>query len=127
MDEMEASSSQDIVDIVILPPNSGDQNIPSGGKQDDDEEILDVDRLLQNVPGEVTVHYNDLELSEEENEEPTAGNSQQGRRTEEVSQELGELVKVGDEKLEQRKVIRNYNLADRLCASYHPRLRVKKW
>ena len=60
-DLVEASSSQDL-EIVLLPPDSGDQPIESDEEGDDN--VLDEDYFPQETAGEVEIHGGEFDEDE---------------------------------------------------------------
>ena len=57
-DVVEASSSQEL-EIVLFPPDSGDQHIESDEEGDDN--VLDEDYFPQETAGEVEIHGGDFD------------------------------------------------------------------
>ncbi|XP_042218742.1 piggyBac transposable element-derived protein 3-like [Homarus americanus] len=76
------SNSED-VDIVILPPSTGDQAIESDEETEDD--ALDQDYVPEEVSGELEVHDNTAEDEEESNGNIEAGARGRWRKKENVS------------------------------------------
>ncbi|XP_072376282.1 uncharacterized protein [Diabrotica undecimpunctata] len=66
LDDVEASTSAEPVDIVILPPDSADQGTESDEDTIDDQ-VLDIPDIPDEVPGEVEIHA--YESSDEDKEE----------------------------------------------------------
>lgn len=81
---VEASTSNNLRDVVILPPDSGDKGIQSDEDEIDDENF-DIAGLPQEVTGEVELHESDTTDEESDKIEPKAKKTCQWRKDEDVA------------------------------------------
>ncbi|KAJ4449677.1 hypothetical protein ANN_01081 [Periplaneta americana] len=80
VDSVEATCSNKELDVVIIPPESGNRYIESD-EEDVQDDVLDSDVPPSEVPGEVEIHLNNSDTSDSESDEHETPNPSKKSKT----------------------------------------------